>query len=509
MAVDPSRGHDLVTLELEEDTDECEDNSSLCLIRKILTSKALNKQAVSQILRGAWKTRAEVSITSWPDNVYLFNFGDEEDRALILRTAPWSVMENLLVLQPLQIGKAISEVDFTYSPFWVQVHGLPMEKMMRRNGHIIAETIGKLVGVEAPTDGLLLARSFLRVRVEVNTSLPLPRGFLLKRQKPDSTGKTDLWVVFKYECLSDFCYDCGRIGHDNKSCKFVTREVGKLSGYGPELRTGVASNLGLAVKHYHDQIDDLDYHLRPILSRQRSSTPTSGSGVHGPSETGQASTAERVEPRSPLPPPSQPAAAVLSMVTPVLPFSLPEGGTNEDRTKVMPSGPSTLLNEELSTPAVQPLKPILTMVTQGPNITSKPILSSHIMVRSQSPSQPAYYVTELSDSPTSQISPQGLFPSCTPSTIQNDTPSLLSKPISISLCPDATEGLLSSAFTGLSLKRKASDENYLLPTPPKTLKLDSKILSAPLSLAPSLWLKKAASPRNRGEEGGHQRSRLH
>ncbi|XP_028070128.1 uncharacterized protein LOC114272601, partial [Camellia sinensis] len=128
MAADPSRGHDLVTLELEEGTDECEDNSSLCVIGKILTSKALNKQAVYRILQGAWKTRAVVSITSWPDNVYLFKFGDEEDRALILRTAPWSVMGNLLVLQPLQIGKAISVVDFTYAPLWVQVRGLHMEK---------------------------------------------------------------------------------------------------------------------------------------------------------------------------------------------------------------------------------------------------------------------------------------------------------------------------------------------------------------------------------------------
>ncbi|KAL7248092.1 hypothetical protein ACSBR2_002906 [Camellia fascicularis] len=340
--------------------------------------------------------------------------------------------------------------------------------MTRRNGHLIAETIGKLVGVEVPIDGLLLARSFLRIRVEVNTSLPLLRGFLLKRQKPDSIGKTDLWVEFKYERLSDFCYDCGRIGHDNKSCKFVTREVRKLSGYGPELRTGVASNLGLAVEYYRDQIDDLEDHFRPILSRKRMSIPASRSGVHGPSETGQASTTKRVEPRSPLPPPSQPAVAVLSMVTPVLPFSTPKGGTSEDRTKVMTLGPSTLMSEELSTPAVHPLKPILTMVTQGPNSTSKPIPFSNSMVRSQSPSQPAYYVTEPSDSPTSQISPQGHFPSCTPSTIQNDTPSLPSKPISVSFCPDAPEGLLSSAFTGLSLKRKASDETYLLPTPPKT-----------------------------------------
>ncbi|KAI8020714.1 hypothetical protein LOK49_LG03G03479 [Camellia lanceoleosa] len=255
MAVNPSDGHDFVTLELKEGTDEW-----------------------------AWKTKAKVSITSWLDNVYLFKFGDEEDKALILRTAPWSVIGNLLILQPLLIGKSISEMNFTYSPFWVQVNGLPMEKMTCRNGKIIAETIGKLVGVEVPVDGLLLARSFLRTRVDINTSLLLPRGFELKRQKPDSTGKTDLWVEFKYEHLSDFCYDCGRIGHDNKSCKFVTREEGILSGYGPELRTGMARNLGLVVEYYCDQIDDLEDNLQPILLWKKILAPTSEGGMHGRSE---------------------------------------------------------------------------------------------------------------------------------------------------------------------------------------------------------------------------------
>ncbi|KAI8031266.1 Hexose carrier protein HEX6 [Camellia lanceoleosa] len=195
------------------------------------------------------------------------------------------------------------------------------------------------------------------------------------------------------------------------------------------------------------------------------------------------------------------------MVTPVLPFSIPGGGTSEDRTKVMSLGPSILLNEELSTPTVQPLKPILTMVTQRPNTTPKPNPSSNSRVRSQSPSHPAYYVTEPSDSPTSQISPLGLFPSCTPSTIQIDTPSLPSKPISISFCPDAPEGLLPSVFTGLSLKRKASNETYLLSTPPKTLKLDSEIFSVPVSLTPIPVGEKGSNLEKHGRRGRPPKSK--
>ncbi|KAI8028115.1 hypothetical protein LOK49_LG02G02707 [Camellia lanceoleosa] len=170
MANDAYRHPLELELELEEGADECVDSSYLCLIGKILTSKALNKKAVTRIILGAWKTRAKITISSWPENVFLFRFGSEEDWALVLRNVPWSVMGNLLVLQPLSVGKAISEMDFSYCPFWVQVNGLPMDKMTRRNGQIIANSIGKLIGVEAPTEGLLLARSFLQLRVNINIS---------------------------------------------------------------------------------------------------------------------------------------------------------------------------------------------------------------------------------------------------------------------------------------------------------------------------------------------------
>ncbi|KAL7225941.1 hypothetical protein ACSBR1_021149 [Camellia fascicularis] len=87
-----------VTFDLEESTDDSVDTNNLCLIGKILTLKPLNKQAVTRIILGAWKTRAEVSISPWPKNVFLFSFGNEEDQALVLRNAPWSIMGNLLVL---------------------------------------------------------------------------------------------------------------------------------------------------------------------------------------------------------------------------------------------------------------------------------------------------------------------------------------------------------------------------------------------------------------------------
>ncbi|KAI8030217.1 Uncharacterized protein LOK49_LG01G00985 [Camellia lanceoleosa] len=163
---------------------------------------------------------------------------------------------HLLVLQPLSLGKSVAEMEFQWCPFWVQVHGLPVAKMTRQNGQIIGHRIGKLIGVEAMHDGLLLSRSYLRLRVDVDFTKPLPLGFFLQKKGPE---ENDTWVSYKYEKLPDFCYDCGRVGHVRVACKFVSRAEGAQSGYGPGLRTGRAPMLAISdaqLRHWVDMAEE-------------------------------------------------------------------------------------------------------------------------------------------------------------------------------------------------------------------------------------------------------------
>lgn len=66
-------------------------------------------------------------MVSWSNNIFLFRFEEAEDLELTLKEGPWSIMNSLLVLQPLVVGVAISEMDFNICPFWVQAHGLPVQ----------------------------------------------------------------------------------------------------------------------------------------------------------------------------------------------------------------------------------------------------------------------------------------------------------------------------------------------------------------------------------------------
>jgi len=54
---------------------------------------------------------------------------------------------------------------------------------------------------------------FLRIRTSLDLTKPLKRGSKLHFQ-----GK-DIWVDYKYERLPNFCFVCGRIGHQMRDCE--------------------------------------------------------------------------------------------------------------------------------------------------------------------------------------------------------------------------------------------------------------------------------------------------
>ncbi|KAL7174007.1 hypothetical protein ACSBR2_033289 [Camellia fascicularis] len=100
-------------------------------------------------------------------------------------------MGNLLVLKPLILGIPVASMEFIWSPFWVQVHGLPLEKLTKNNGEIIGKKIRCLIKVEAHYNVLLLYKNFLRIRVELDITKPIPRGFNLHQSETYLEGRRE------------------------------------------------------------------------------------------------------------------------------------------------------------------------------------------------------------------------------------------------------------------------------------------------------------------------------
>ena len=91
-----------------------------------------------------------------------------------------------------------------------------------------------------------MLRSFLRFRVTINVTQPLTTGFWVPRRE-----KGNVWVCLKYERLQGYCYNCGRIGHDQKICKaakVMSLCNPQLTRYGPGLGVPTARSLQAIIR---------------------------------------------------------------------------------------------------------------------------------------------------------------------------------------------------------------------------------------------------------------------
>ena len=127
----------------------------------------------------------------------------------IVVAEPWSFDKHLMVLQSYDTETDLTEMEFKWATFWVQIHDIPIRFRSRRVAEKICEAIGKVNAMsdenESEGDG------FIRIRVTVDVSKPLCRGRVIS---PDN-GK-ELWVSFRYERLPNICYQCGCLTHDDR-----------------------------------------------------------------------------------------------------------------------------------------------------------------------------------------------------------------------------------------------------------------------------------------------------
>lgn len=92
----------------------------------------------------------------------------------VLKGSPWTFNNHLLVLHNLKRGEDPQAVPLVFSPFWVQIHDVPL-RMFSKN---LAIQLGNFIGVFLEYDGSVLGkenRNFLRVRVQINVKRPLKR----------------------------------------------------------------------------------------------------------------------------------------------------------------------------------------------------------------------------------------------------------------------------------------------------------------------------------------------
>lgn len=211
------------------DSISCGSEKEAVLVGRLIADRKINWGTVRGVLKWSWSEMGEIKISGIGMNTFLFEFQDPKGAERVLTEGPWSVDGHCLTLVKWSLDSRLEDVDLSSVIFWVQIHGLCRDQMIQANAVKLGEKIGRVVKVDDSFGG---KRCFMRVRVEFKIDNPLVKGAWVQ----NVSGKK-YWVEFKYERLSAFCFNCGRLDHTLKTCK-RERCVSKGDGYGTGLRAG-------------------------------------------------------------------------------------------------------------------------------------------------------------------------------------------------------------------------------------------------------------------------------
>ena len=141
----------------------------------------------------------------------MFVFKSLEEVDKILKSQPWSFDKHLIVMQHYSGDVPVQEINFVKTPFWVQVHNIPVSFLTRKVAEKLCEMVGEVqnsIGAVDEEGG-----NFFRVGVVIDINIPLCRGRVIILLSGEKT-----WINFKYERLSSLCYWCERLNHDDRDC---------------------------------------------------------------------------------------------------------------------------------------------------------------------------------------------------------------------------------------------------------------------------------------------------
>ena len=99
------------------------------LTAKFLTKRALNPKAVAATFMPIWRSKRGFKIKTLGNHFMLFTFDSETEVDTILANATWSFNKHLMILQKYDGVSKIEDFDFNNTPFWIQLHGLPVKFM--------------------------------------------------------------------------------------------------------------------------------------------------------------------------------------------------------------------------------------------------------------------------------------------------------------------------------------------------------------------------------------------
>ena len=188
-----------------------ESSKNVTIAAKFLTKRALNTEAVIRTFNPIWRSKNGFKVRNVGNHIILFIFDNEEEVDKILEGEPWSFDKHLVMIKRYDYSIPLQDLIFEHVSLWVQVHDIPIMYLSREIAEKLCEAARKVS--KEPTLAEVDRGNVMRIRVRVDTTLPLCRGRLFTLEN-GSKG----WASFKYERLPNVCYWCGWLDHFDRDC---------------------------------------------------------------------------------------------------------------------------------------------------------------------------------------------------------------------------------------------------------------------------------------------------
>lgn len=189
--------------------------ASTLLVGKLLSANTPNKMGVREAIFKSWSFIKGLEISDGPVDTYIFSFPSQHLRDRIWHQGPWNIKSAMLVLKAWEVDTTFQELTFTSTPLWLQIHGLPLGHMTNSAALEYGALAGRVLAVDFDDSKKVWGLTFIRVLIQVNLSHPMFPGFFLQR-----SNKSELWIQFKYERISAWCTNCGRLDHTIHFCAY-------------------------------------------------------------------------------------------------------------------------------------------------------------------------------------------------------------------------------------------------------------------------------------------------
>ncbi|KAJ4846112.1 hypothetical protein Tsubulata_033990 [Turnera subulata] len=149
----------------------------------------------------------------WGNQFLFAGQGSGGDRQNVLDAGkPWFFEKQLVVLKAITGDEVLSQVTLEEAPVWIQMYDIPLNHRTTNNVRNIPSKTGSFLCFDEK--GEQRWSKFIWANVLLNVEKPLRKSLSIRKERG-----TIVEVVYRYEGIPNFCYLCGKLGHDLKECE--------------------------------------------------------------------------------------------------------------------------------------------------------------------------------------------------------------------------------------------------------------------------------------------------